>query len=84
METIGKFDLYEDRKYGGHIGYIICCGLHRNEGDADNVECRKYLNFGTVSPLSHAECKLRLKRWLLLGFYGATPWPRDRPDTARI
>ncbi|CAE7693670.1 unnamed protein product [Symbiodinium sp. CCMP2592] len=45
-------------------GWVATCGMHHNSDDKTGVVCRKVL---PVQNLTEAECKLRLKRWLVAG-----------------
>ena len=79
--------MYESWMHGVHVGYLMLCGRHNNIDDADGVECRKFLTFGTgVAPrLSDEECRFRLKRWYILGAHGdVATWPADKKRTHHI
>ena len=60
-----------------HIGFGITCARHSNEEDGEATLCQKALLFGREH-LSHDECILRLKKWLLAGVeIGAGPRSRS-------
>jgi len=88
VSTIGNASIYEDNKNGQHIGYIITCGRHLNNGDDPRkIECKKYLSFGSGGRgdvLSADECIRRLKRWYVRGEYGKALEPANKLRTAHI
>jgi hypothetical protein len=61
---------------GSQIGWGAQCGFHTNEHEP-NVECKRQLTYGKSSPLSDAECRCRVKQWLLDG------WGIPQGDFAR-
>ena len=53
---------------GVHVGYIITCRKHLDDGDPKGTICAKTLHFGTTADrLSDGECIARLKRWFIMG-----------------
>ena len=56
--------------------WVATCGLHHNSNDKTGVVCRRSL---PQKDLSEAECKLRLKRWLVAGL----DEPNKHGDNAR-
>ena len=85
VETLGNADLYEDNKYGEHIGYIITCGRHLDAGDdGAKIECKNFCSFGRRDRISHEECIRRLKRWYVMGYFGAKSWPDTELRTKHI
>ena len=88
VSTLGNASIYEDNKNGQHIGYIITCGRHLNNGDDPRkIECKKYLSFGSGGRgdvLSPDECIRRLKRWYVRGEYGKALEPANKLHTAHI
>ncbi len=64
------------------IGYGVFCGRHRNsDGTVSTTPCKKMVTIGD-SGMSHAEARIRLKRWLVAG---RTTWlDPDRERQAHI
>ena len=48
------------------MGFGITCRCHNNWEDRPGTICKKQLPLGNP-PMSHAEAKLRLKRWYIAG-----------------
>jgi hypothetical protein len=51
---------------GSQVGYGVFCGYHVNTSEP-HIDCKRQLMFGTRDPLSHAQCRAKLKKWLLCG-----------------
>lgn len=69
-EEWGPFKIAVVTRAGVQIGWGATCAEHKNgaPGDlSDGTACKKQLQFGTVAPLSNAECRQRIKAWLLAG-----------------
>ena len=77
----GKFSISEVHNGGVHVGFGIVCGRHHNVCDAvgggQATQCKKQILFGSRNPLSHGECILQLKRWIVAG------WDADPEQDAR-
>ena len=70
----GKATLSRVEQGGAHVGYVITCRNHEDDGDPKGTICQKTLMFGvTEDCLTDAECKSRLKRWFIMGNDPATP-----------
>ena len=49
------------------IGYGVYCGEHHNaDGTVAKTACKKMVTIGE-SGMSHAEARIRMKRWLVAG-----------------
>ena len=71
-EAWGSFFISPLYRSGVHVGWEGLCNLHQDSHDKQGTSCKKSLAKGH---LSDAECKLRLKRWLVAGLDDAG-WKR--------
>ena len=63
-EAWGSFFISPLYRNGVHVGWEGLCNLHQDSHDKQGASCKKSL---AKAHLSDAECKLRLKRWLVAG-----------------
>ena len=77
LEENGLATLAEVYLHGVLTGFRITCRCHSDAEDKPGVICIKHLPLGNP-PMSHAEAKLRLKRW----YVGGSQQTWD-PQTAR-
>jgi hypothetical protein len=77
--AFGPFAIATVSLHGEIIGYGATCGRHLNARDKPGTQCKIQLPFGKVNPLSHAECRARVKEWCLrgLGIPAGDPAARD-------
>lgn len=73
-EQFGPWTIAPIVSHEVQVGWGATCKGHVNHGDA--VACKKQLIYGSVVPLPDAECKRRVKAWLLAG----VGIPFDNPD----
>ena len=62
----GPFQLARVFARGVHVGWGAACGRHHEPGGAGSLQCKKQATFGKEA-LSDADCRAKLKRWLLAG-----------------
>ena len=66
FEEHGLATLAEVKSRGALVGFGITCRCHNDWDDRPGTVCKKQLPLGNP-PMSHAEAKLRLKRWYVAG-----------------
>ena len=80
-EPWGVFHISPVFSLGRHTGWEAQCNMRSNEGDSAGHSCKKSIsrNIG----LSHLECQLRLKRWLVAGL-DDSGWPDNSACAATM
>eukprot|EP00971_Amphidinium_carterae_P077096 1522822-Amphidinium_carterae.1 len=78
-ERWGPFLISKIRRAGAVTGLGASCLRHHNVGDKASNCCQKALDYGRRDPLTEAQAKLCLKRWLYRG-RDITDGPRARTD----
>ena len=71
----------EVARRGVIVGWGATCGRHVNDAEDpdDHTQCKKQLTFGKSRKLTEEQCKIGLKRWLLLGLF-VEPSDQERTD----
>ena len=66
---------------GQQVGWEALCNLHSDQHDKQGTSCKKSIS--QTTGVSAAECKLRLKRWLVAGLDDAK-WGEDCKRSTHI
>jgi hypothetical protein len=75
----GPFSVAPIVRHGVQIGWGGTCGVHVNTTDARGAQCKIQLTYGIgSSPIPDAECRQRMKAWLLAGLDVDVDDPRAR------
>ena len=63
----GPFKIAPIYSRGIHSGWGASCGMHQNDCDPPNIQCKIHLPFGKKDPLSSDEARWRVKLWCYMG-----------------
>ena len=80
-EAWGIFFISPLYRSGQQVGWEALCNLHSDQHDKQGTSCKKSIS--QTTGVSAAECKLRLKRWLVAGLDDAK-WGEDCKRSAHI
>ena len=89
VEEHGIARIYETREHGILNGYRITCCRHHNGKHDRGPQCQKHLALGKGTgavQLSRSECRLRLKRWFVIGNTPAAEakWGAEQQRTGHV